>query len=262
MDAKDRQTLTPVRPNEGIRVAYQRRLEREINAMSKDVTDTVLATYRRDPPEMAQDESPAMALRRVMRALGRKWLKRFDELSGTLAEHFAKDAADRSDKALQAALRKAGFTVRFQSTRATNDAMQAIIGENVSLIKSIPGEYLTQVSGQVMRSVARGRDLGGLAAELQAQHGVTKRRAALIARDQNNKATAAMTRVRQTELGITQAKWLHTGGGKEPRQSHVDYSGKLYDINRGALIDGDYIFPGELINCRCVSVSIVPGFDD
>jgi uncharacterized protein with gpF-like domain len=93
---------------------------------------------------------------------------------------------------------------------------------------------------------------------------VTKRRAALIARDQNNKATAVFVRVRQKQAGIKKAMWLHSHGGKEPRKTHLANDGKLYDPQKG-WFDPDpkvrrRIWPGELINCRCVSRSVVEGF--
>ncbi len=113
-----------------------------------------------------------------------------------------------------------------------------------------------------MRSVQTGRDLGQLRSDILARYDVTKKRAALIARDQNNKATAVMEKARRISIGITQAKWAHSRGGKEPRASHVAANGKIYDVAKGCLIDGKYIMPGEEINCRCVSHAVIPGFED
>ena len=85
-----------------------------------------------------------------------------------------------------------------------------------------------------------------------------KDRAALIARDQSNKANSVVNRTRQLELGITRAKWMHSHGGKEPRPDHLAADGKEYDIEKGCLISGEYIQPGEMINCRCTSRPILP----
>lgn len=259
MAAKSK-TIAPTRPNVGIQAAYQKRIDALVAEMTASVDYWVKAAYRASPPEMAQDASPAMALRQAMRKLARRWQRKFDRLSQEMAEHFATAATERSDKALAASMRKAGFTVRFKATKAQNDAFQAIVGENVSLIKSIPGQYMTGVEGAVLRSVAAGRDLGALSRELQDRHRVTKDRAALIARDQNNKATAVMTRVRQDELGVTEAIWIHSHGGKKPRPSHLAFDGHKYKIAQGAYLDGVWTWPGVEINCRCVSRSIIPGF--
>jgi SPP1 gp7 family putative phage head morphogenesis protein len=147
-------------------------------------------------------------------------------------------------------------------TPAMQDISKATVNANVALIKSIPQQYLRNVEGIVMRSVQTGRDLGALSKDLQKQFGVTKRRAALISRDQNNKATSAFQRARQQELGITRAVWMHSHAGKEPRPTHVAMNGKTYDINKG-MWDADekeWVFPGQLINCRCTSRSVVAGF--
>jgi SPP1 gp7 family putative phage head morphogenesis protein len=110
--------------------------------------------------------------------------------------------------------------------------------------------------------VQTGRDLGTLSKELQEHYGVTRRRAAYIARDQNNKATAAMTRARQTELGLDEAMWRHSGGGKHPRPTHLAMNGQRYKISEGMWDSAvnRFILPGEEPNCRCVSRAIIPGF--
>jgi SPP1 gp7 family putative phage head morphogenesis protein len=142
------------------------------------------------------------------------------------------------------------------------DIMQATIGQQVSLIKSIPSQYFTSIEGLMMRSVQTGQDLEQMTKDLQEQFGVTRRRAAFIARDQNNKATASMTRARQDELGSTQAIWVHSGAGKHPRPTHVDMNGTKYDVKKGMWDPAvkRWIFPGEEINCHCFSRSVISGF--
>lgn len=220
------------------------------------------AQYRATPPEMAQDASPARVLQAAMRRLARRWQRRFDDAASELAAWFATTATERSDAAMRTILKKAGMTVQFRMTAPVNDVLQATTAENVALIKSIASQHLTQVEGIVMRSVSAGRDLGTMAKDLEQSFGVTKRRAAFISKDQNNKATANITRVRQTELGITEARWVHSAGGVHPRASHMKAGreGLVYEIAKGALIDGEYILPGQLPNCRCVSRSIIKGF--
>lgn len=254
--------LAPVHPNQGLEAAYRKKLDSLVDEMQASLVYWLKAAYRANEPEMAQDASPAAELRASMKRLTKRWQKKFDDAAPELAKYFATNASQRADSTLKAVLKKAGFSVEFKLTREANDVLQATMFENINLIQSIASEHLTEVQGLVMRSVSAGRDLGTLSAELEQRYGVTKRRAALIARDQNNKATATITRVRQQSLGITQAKWLHSAGGKHPRKSHQDASGKLFDVSKGMLIDGEMIWPGQLVNCRCVSRSVIPGFDD
>lgn len=250
-------------PNAGIQLAYQRKLEKLIDEMNKSVRYWLRAAYRKNEPVIAQDDAlPASALRAAIRKLASRWQKQFDELAPELADYFSTAVAERSDATLKSILKKGGFTVEFSMTRAQRDVLEATINQNVSLIKSIPSEYFTQIEGMVMRSVQTGRDLSTLTKDLQHQFGVTRRRAEFIARDQNNKATSALNRARQDELGITTAKWRHSGGGRHPRPTHVAMNGKTYDIKQGMYDSAvkKFIFPGEEPNCRCVSISIVPGF--
>ena len=253
-------TLAPVHPNAGLEVAYRRRLERLIDEMHASLVYWLRAQYRALPPEMAQDKSPAMKMRETLADLSKRWLAKFDEGAQDLARFFGVKAVERSDSSLKSILQKAGFSVQFKMSRPANDALQAVIGQNIALIRSIAQQHLTDVQGVVMRSVAQGRDLGSMMQEIEGRYAITRRRAGLIARDQNGKATAVITRVRQSELGLTQAKWLHSSGSRHPRPAHVAFSGKLYDINKGAYLDGEWVWPGTAINCRCVSRAVISGF--
>lgn len=254
--------LPPVRPNLGVEAAYQKKLDTLIAQMARDVSRTILAVYRKDPPVMAQDKTPAeafAAMNSAIRAMTRKWNQTFADFAAGEGRKFAAQSIGSADRSLAAALKKSGFTVKFTMTPAATDIMRATAAAQVGLIKSIPQEYLADVQGAVMRSVQTGRDLGTLTKELQDKYGITKRRASTIARDQNNKATASITRARQDELGITKAVWLHSAGGKTPRPEHVAMSGKTYDISKGAFLEKQWTWPGVQINCRCVSCSIIPG---
>lgn len=259
--------LPAVRPSAAVRAAYQKRLEREVSEMHRSLIFWLRAEYRKQAPRlaadtvMALDATPARELRAAMRKLGRRWLAKFDALAPKLADYFAQAASDRVDADLKRMLRKAGFTVKFRMSEAQRNAYDAVVEENVTLIKSVAEQHLKNVEGAVMRSVSTGRDLGTLARELEENYGVTKRRAAFIARDQNNKATSVLNRTRQQELGVRKAKWLHSAGGKHPRPEHVAFSGKTYDVDKGAFLEGKWTWPGMEINCRCTSVAIIPGFN-
>jgi SPP1 gp7 family putative phage head morphogenesis protein len=257
--------IDPVHANVGIGADYKRRLLAELKAMHDSLIYWISAAYRANPPVLAQDAAtPASAIVRDMRKLGDRWLDRFDKLAPKLATHFGKAVADRSDKALADALRRGGMSVRFTTTPAVRDVLAGHIAENVSLIKTIAAQHFGQIEQQVMRSVQRGGDLQSLVKNLQQTYGVTRRRATLIATDQNRKATANIQRARQIELGINRAIWLHSGGGNEPRPSHVAKSGKTYNIDTGWFDraegkNGEWLWPGTAINCRCVSKAIIPG---
>lgn len=256
-------TIRAVRPNAGLTVALRKRLFALIEAMQRDIVRTITRAWKYKPPRMAQDapgdgQSSATYLRDQMDQLGRKWQSRFDDAAPKLADWFSKSAFDRSDAALRSILDEAGFTVRFTASPLVNDVLQATIAEQVDLISNLAAEHVTQVQGAVMRSIQSGRDIATLSRDLEKRLGITKRRAVLIARDQNNKATATITRVRQQEMGATEAIWVHSHGGKHPRPSHLAADGEKYDIAKGKFLDGVWTWPGREINCRCVSRTVIP----
>lgn len=260
---KNTKTLKPVYPNAGISAEYQRRLKKLVREMHRSIEYWLTSAYRNNQAMIAQDGAiPADAIQEVMDKLAKQWLKNFDEGAEKLAVWFAQKTKNYSDGSLQRILKDSGFAVKFTMTESMQNAYVAVINEQVGLIKSIAQQHLTEVQGLVMRSVQQGRKLSTLTDELQHRYALTRKRAILIARDQNNKATATLTRERHLQLGITTAVWMHSRAGKKPRQSHVNASGQTYKIEKGMLIDGDHIHPGQLINCRCVSIPVMPGFSD
>jgi SPP1 gp7 family putative phage head morphogenesis protein len=264
---KDRteKTLRPVHPNAGIAAAYQRKLDALIDELHASIMWWLRAEYRANPPKtLAQDESSAEAMRKAIRKLTKRWLAKFDEAAEKLAAYFAQSVSARSDAALKKILKDGGISVEWKMTAAQREVLSATVQENVALIKSIPQRYLEQVEGVVMRSVQTGRDLKQLTDDLQKQFGVTKRRAAFIARDQNNKATAALNRARQLEIGVEEAIWVHSHAGKHPRPSHVK-AGRdkvRYRVDEGWLDPAinKRIWPGTEIKCRCVGKPVIRGF--
>ena len=213
-------TLPPIRPNAGLTARYDRRLVSLIEEMHGSALYWIRATWRANKPEAlaqdisptARDISPAAALQAAMRRLARRWQRNFDKLAPDLARYFATAASSRVDATLREALKAAGVTVQFKLTAAQNDVLRATIADNVALIRSIPQEHFKNVQGAVLRSVATGRDIGALTKELEDTYHVARNRAAFIARQQNNLATATLVKTRQTELGVKKAVWQHSRG--------------------------------------------------
>lgn len=266
-------TLRPIRPNKGIEMAYRKKLMKLIDEMQNSVKYWIESEYKRQEPViMADDATPADAMARALRKRFTQWQRNFRREARKLAEWFARSNYKYTENAFKSSWKSykeqkfrqkfedAGFTFDLKMTPAMQNVMKSFIHENVNLIKSIPEKYFTEVEGMVMRSVRSGRDLAYLSDELEQRYGITRRRAVLIARDQNNKATSQMSRQRQQDLGITQAIWKHAGGVKEPRHSHEVADGKIFDLDKGLYVDGKWIFPGEEINCHCYARPIIKEF--
>ncbi len=259
--------LRDLKPNAGIEVWYRRTLQALIEDMARSMLVHVRASLRRSPVEIGfgVDESPTAALERTFRKWGERWTARFDKMAKDVADAFATRSGRDFDARFRKLLREAGFTVKFQMSERMRESYRAVAAENVNLIRSIPQKFLTDVQSAVWQSVTKGYDTGTLSQTIHDTYKVSWRRAALIARDQTNKAKAVMEEARRDELGITEAIWIHSHAGKEPRPEHVRWGRekKRYAIKQGmwSEVDQEWVWPGTPINCRCTSRSIIPGFE-
>jgi uncharacterized protein with gpF-like domain len=256
--------LAPVPPNAGLTEWYFEQLRKLLEAMSKSLELHILATWKSLTPEigMGSDASPSIALKRSMGKWGRRWVSKFDDMASEIARKFAARTVRHADTSNAAILKRAGFTIGFSPSPAATEAYQAVVAQNVALIKNLPREYVQGIENAVWASVMQGQDMAALAKELRNRYDMSVRRAALISRDQNRKATALIENVRRQEVGITHAVWLHSHAVKHPRPSHKAFSGKIYELKKGAYLDGKWVWPGTEINCMCLSRAIIPGIND
>jgi SPP1 gp7 family putative phage head morphogenesis protein len=251
--------LMAVRPNAGLEVWYRKQLDAKIQEMQESLVFWITARYR--STGLASDATPAQELQKELAKLTTRWSKIFKHLASSLGERFTQKVTETGDAVLNSTLRAQGMIIPFTMSGPMRDAYEAVIGENVGLIKSIAQQHLTDVEQIVMRSVARGRDLHTLTNDLRTRYNLTRQRAALIARDQNNKATSTLQSARQQQLGIVEGVWKHSHAGKVPRPSHVKADGQRFELAKGMYLDGKWVMPGEDINCRCTWQPVIPGLD-
>lgn len=265
-------TLRAVKYNAGDVIWYRKELLTMVRAMNQEVRRSMIDIFENNSvasPDtgavlVAHDANPVAMVRAAIGALSRKWVQLFTNFGGGVSDKMVDNATRSADVQLRSSLRKEDMTVQYQMTPAMMERQEAIIAENVSLIKSIPEKYFTEVEGMVYRSVSRGGDRKKLVDELMARfserEGITRRRAEFIARDQVRKATSALSAVRQQAAGITQGEWVHSAGQAKPRHSHVKAGSQrlVFDLNKGAYLDGMWVMPGELPNCSCTWRPILP----
>lgn len=260
--------LRAIRPNKGIEMDYRKKLAALIARMQKETQREILRAYQGEEAQIAADAVPANVLYRLARGLRDKYQKLFNKKARSLSLWFVNSVDRYTEVALKGALRHyqsekfqqelsdLGLLHDFKRTPALTNAVQSFVHENVNLIKSIPEKYFTEVEGMVMRGIRDGKPFNWVNDEMAKRYGITTRRAVMIARDQNHKATEQLNRTRQLGLGVKRGMWQHATGVKEPRHSHEQANGKIFDLDKGLKIDGDYIFPGEKINCFPSDVKI------
>jgi len=136
----------------------------------------------------------------------------------------------------------------------TDQVLAARVAENVSLIKSIPQQYMTQINSTVLEAVSGGNTRDGLAAEIQKRGDVTLNRARIIARDQVSKANASLNQIRQQNLGVVEYVW-QTSLDERVRPTHRVKHGKTF---RWDTPPPDTGHPGHDYLCRCVANGVIP----
>lgn len=255
-------TARAIYANRGLEAWYRRKLQGAVCSMASSMLVHIRAAYNQPTAlEHAQDADRSATLARAMIKWGKVWTKKLNGLSSTLSVAFAKRSQRITETAMKASFRDAGLTVKFTATKASREAYKAVAAQQVNLIKSIPQQFLKDVEQQVWSSVMAGSDMATLSRGIKKKYKIANKRAALIARDQNHKAMAVIENVRRMELGLTHAIWKHSGAGKEPRPSHVAASGVKYDLKKGLYLEGKWTYPGMEINCRCTSITVIPGLE-
>lgn len=192
-------------------------------------------------------------------AARRQWGDRAESLKGPL-----RDLAQQVDN-----LNSISFTRQVKATQGENVAsihainpftpgvtgeLEAFTSENVRLIKGIGDQAANRIQTLVNDAVRQGTSTQKLNKALREEFEFSKKRAALIARDQIGKLNGNVTRVRQTAAGIEKYEWS-TSRDTRVRRVHAQREGKVFSWDRPPP-DGH---PGSAVQCRC---SAIPVFED
>ena len=143
--------------------------------------------------------------------------------------------------------------------------MNAVINENLTLIKSIPQEVLKDMQVALSQGIISGNQKE-LIKNLKRIKGVSKDRAVFIARDQIHKAVESFKQVQNTALGIEYYEWLtaddervSSGLGGHAQNNHriFKYGSNEAIISHSAKRGFYYGKPGDRPNCRCIAVGVI-----
>lgn len=250
---------------------YRVTMERAIEAMTAEAEKAIRGLWDEHQFSPAirsgQDAAPpslASRARILTNALAAKFTPFFDKLAGPASNAFVAGVDKHSTSSLHSSLKgvTGGLSLKTSVISGkTKEILKASITENVALIRSIPRQYFPKLQAAVMRSITTGQGVADVMKAVQHTGQVTKKRAALIARDQTSKATTALNASRMEALNVRKFRWLHSAGGKEPRPLHKDkLNGEVFDLANPPIIDdktGERGLPGQLINCRCRMVPVV-----
>lgn len=142
------------------------------------------------------------------------------------------------------------------------EEVTAFVKENVSLIKSIPEENLSDIEQMLYRDYKLGLSPKQMKSKIQEKFGVAESRAELIAVDQVGKFNSRLTQLRQTTLGVKKYIWRTaqdqrvrgnpSGAYPNSRPSHWALEGKIFSWEEAPVsgTQGERLHPGQPIRCR------------
>lgn len=258
---------TPIHNNVAISKRYEKALQKAIDKMristEKEINRLIYTKNARryfiSLDSAKKEKSLVTKTKLALAALLLKFQLMFNRQSKTLAQSMLEDVQKYTTSAVHRSLKElTGESFNTSTLSAVGKIKaQAIVAENVALIKSIPQQYFTQITGDVMRAIVTGSTTG--LAESISKHGkVSEKRAKLIASDQTHKAIQAISRQKMIDKGVSKFQWVYTFRSKEPRPSHVKMNGKVYRLDSPPIINADTSgppkrgYPGDLINCKCI----------
>lgn len=249
---------------------YARAIKALVDKMAKVTKREILKLFKQPFAKefFATDADIASQARILLNKLTDRFTSLFASSAKRLAEAAAEGAQKTSEKALKSSVKALVPDLSLKTSIVTPDletSINASVTENVNLIKSIPDQYYKDVTGVVMRAIQFGQGAKDIAEHLEKTHGISNRRATLIAYDQTRKIYSTVNRERMQALGIKKFRWLHSAGGQTPRPLHVKYNMQVFSFDDPPVIDektGERGFPGQLVNCRCTFAPVIDFGDE
>lgn len=151
-------------------------------------------------------------------------------------------------------------TVQAEFTPAMRKAMTEQLTTNLDLsIKDFAAERIPVLRELVEKNALEGMRTDQLAKIIEAQFGVSKRKAAFLADQETGLATAKYRQLRYADLGVQEYIWS-TSKDNRVRAGHRALEGRRFNFNSPPVCDpatGRRCNPGEDYRCRCVPKPII-----
>ena len=241
---------------------------REVRRMHIDVSKQVKDLFRGDLAretlqEIAMDASITSQARILTNRLAREWNKRFNQFAKEFSKGLFDDIEEISGQDMQRSIEKLTGSKTIDATKisaTTRDVISAGTQQATSLIKSISGEYISEVQEALMRSITSPQGsytdtVKAIDEMLQGRFKHYKNKAKNVTLDQTRKAYGTITESRMRSIGVNKYRWRHAGGSKEPRAYHKNVlNGQVFSLDDPPIIDrktGERGHPGDAINCKC-----------
>jgi len=137
------------------------------------------------------------------------------------------------------------------------EAMRELLGEQVTLIKSIPLDAAQRVHELTLKGLEDSTRANQIAKEIMRSGEVSKSKAMLIAHTEVARTGSILTETRAKHVGSDGYIWQTSRDG-DVRQSHKEMQGKLVKWSDPPTLDGMTGHAGCFPNCRCWAEVLLP----
>jgi SPP1 gp7 family putative phage head morphogenesis protein len=146
--------------------------------------------------------------------------------------------------------------------------VQELLAQQVDLITSLPWDAARRVQEKSLEAMTAGQRYPQRTDEIEELLAQThpsateqwlKNRATLIARTETARAASVLTQARAQHIGSESYIWT-TAGDWKVRPSHRKLGGTVHRWDEPPLSDmpNYHSHPGQIFNCRCVALPIIP----
>jgi SPP1 gp7 family putative phage head morphogenesis protein len=256
-----------VEPDRQAAIQYNADLQKLVGHIKRDIDTVIVPMLRTLKPQFVGDsgitDGWAEQITAALMALTQKWTSaQISKGAALVASRYVQALNETNKTRFVKTMQPIGIDV-FGDSPNIDNILQAATANNVQLIKSIPQQYLGQVDSIVLGNMRAGLRPSAIVDQLSNQYGVTKRRAALIARDQTLKANGELTKQRQEDAGFEFFRWADSDDSRV-RDEHEDIANRDIGYGKGVYRwddppknrKGQPIFPGMEVQCRCNAIPV------
>jgi uncharacterized protein with gpF-like domain len=275
-----KRSLKAVRPSDQIESEYRSYMQALVKEMANEVRVGLLPIIKKNKPNYVKDSwaDDVTSFFDVFRAKWSSFLFR-NKVRTDIQRPLSMVESNTTAQFLKNVNKAVGVDVSGMLKREGIEAvMTSALQENVTLVTSLPDEYLKRIESIVYSGMQQGRYPTAIAKDLQEATGVSWRRAKLIARDQVAKINSAVDSERSQNLGIEFYRWSTSNdrrvsgdpSGKYPKakircyqiaKSDNGLGVGVYTYKHGADYAGESnLHPGSAhIGCRCRRIPLIEG---
>jgi hypothetical protein len=231
--------------------------------------------------EQWQDANYSSKMTELINEITRSTNTRFNQkkLAELIKRIVLKTDRYQSIRFMKAAEYGYGFDIgKLPEFKAYKPFINAVIQKNISLIENLRDETLYKLELSLRTAVQQGKSIAQVRNEIMSAGQITKRRAALIARNEIKSLTSELNVKRAVNAGFTTYEWLTAqdervrgnpaGEYAKAKTNHYIMSGMLckYEDDSVYSDNGGHTWkkrtakmptgkPGQEINCRCTTAS-------